>query len=133
MKSCKGVYYLLRLLARDWCLPPAETIRFGSNQIVEQVYRTSRIAVPCRVITDRCFNVQLGTDLAVEARFSGGGEAGRKPGQDSRSCLTEQIFRQDGILALFIVRGLEIPANARTLITPADFHGSHARTFDTAA
>ena len=29
-----------------------------------------------------CFDIQFGTDLAVEAPFTRGGEAGRKPGQD---------------------------------------------------
>ena len=52
------------------------------------------------MIAAGCFNIQFGTDLAVEAPFTRGGEAGRKPGQDRRSCLTEKIFRQAGILAL---------------------------------
>src|SRR5690348_8612736 len=133
MHGSEGIDDLFSLLTSDRCGPFAELSRLGRNEIVEKVYRTSRSAIPCGVIAARSFNTQFGTDVTIEARLPCGREAGRKPGQNSRSRLTEQILRQVCILTFFIIHCREPPPNAGALIAPPDFHRDNPRALDLAA
>src|SRR5580700_5996929 len=114
-------------------MPCAESSPFAGDNVVEQVHRTSGIAIPRRVKTDGCLNGELRANVTIEARLARGGKPGRKPGQDSRGGLAEKIFGETAVLALVIVGYCELPADARTLIAPDDFHGSDSCAWGRAA